>query len=366
MIPANHRASGGTITTLLRDSPRLDHRDSGTIRATVMRAAVSNEVGPRTRFRRNVMAVMVVFVLVMAGTVEAEQSLKQRFDSLFILASSGAVTHADQVEPAKDSIASLGEPVVPYLIDRFSTKSARERWAVIHILKRIGSPAVPHLVAALGRPDGLIVERVCWALGDIRDSTAVPGLVAVAAHERWQVRDQAIGALGKIGEPGRGASEAVMSGLADSIGQVRKSAAVACGRLSMEYVAEMLVSQLNDSFYGARFTAFEALERMDTTTVVHILRDSLTSLGPSGYALACDLLGRFGTDPALNALHEAALNELDDSRRAHAQTAIVRADPTDLCGWYHFLYEREENRLNRIKMSSARKVSLDDSGEPAP
>jgi HEAT repeat protein len=304
--------------------------------------------------------------LIATGAAEAEQTLKQKFDSLFILASSGAVTHRDQVEPAKDSIAALGEPVVPYLIDRFSTKSARERWTVIHILRRIGSPAVPHLVSALTRPDGLIVQRVCWALGDIKDSAAVPGLVAVADHERWQVRDQAVGALGKIGEPDRGASEAVMSALADSIGQVRKSAAVACGRLEMEYVAEMLVSQLNDDFYGARFSAFEALRKMDTSVVVDIASDSLTSLGPQGYALACDLLAKFGTDPALNALYETALSELDDTRRAHAQTAIVRADPTDLCGWYHFLYEREENRLNRIKMRSARRIPDNELGEPAP
>lgn len=315
---------------------------------------------------RNVIALAILVCVLACGSVEAEQSLKQKFDSLFILASSGAVIHQDQVEPAKDSIAALGEPVVPYLIDRFSTKSARERWAVIHILRRIGSPAVPHLVAALGRPDGLVVQRVCWALGDIKDSTAVPGLVAVADHERWQVRDQAIGALGKIGEAGRGAAEAVMSGLADSIGQVRKSAAVACGRLEMEYVAEMLVSQLNDDFYGARFTAFEALSKMDTAMVTRILSDSLTSLGLQGYALACDLLAEFGTDLALNTLYETALSELDDMRRAHAQNAIVRADPTDLCGWYHFLYEREDNRLNRIKMSSARKVPSYDSGELAP
>ncbi len=317
------------------------------------------------RGRVNVIAAAILVVLFVCGAAAAEQTLKQKFDSLFILASSGAVTHRDQVEPAKDSIAVLGEPVVAYLIDRFSTKSARERWAVIHILQRIGSPAVPQLVAALERPDSRIVERVCWALGDIGDSAAVPGLVAVADHERWQVRDQAIGALGKIGESGHGSPEAVMSGLADSIGQVRKSAAVACGRLSMEYVAEMLVSQLDDDFYGARFAALEALEKMDTATIVQVLTDSLTSLGPLGYALSCDLLATFGTDPALNALYEAALNELDDARRAHAQTAIVRADPTDLCGWYHFLYEREANRLNRIKMRSARKVSLNDSREPA-
>ncbi|MCK4460786.1 MAG: HEAT repeat domain-containing protein, partial [candidate division Zixibacteria bacterium] len=103
----------------------------------------------------------------------------KKFDSLFIIASSGGVQFREMVEPAKDSIAAMGEDVVPWLIDKFTTKSARDRWTIIHVLKRIGSPAVPYLVRALKRSDGLVVQRVCWALGDIADSAAVDPLVEV-------------------------------------------------------------------------------------------------------------------------------------------------------------------------------------------
>ena len=58
--------------------------------------------------------------------------------------------------------------------------------------------------------------------------------------------------------------------------------------------------------------------------------------------------------------HGAAVWALDPSRRAHAAVAFVRGDPEDLCGFYHFLYERELDRLTLLKMQSARRAASND------
>lgn len=300
---------------------------------------------------------LLLVVGVLAGSVAAEppDELEARIDSLFVIASSGEVRYRDMNEPAMDSIAALGEAAVPFLVDKFTTKSARERWTIIWILQRIGSPAVPHLVGALDRPDGLVVQRICWALGDIGDSAAVDPLIGVTDHERWQVREQAIEALGKIGS--KRADDAVMKGLADTIGQVRKAAVVAAGRLTILEAAPLLVHRLGDDFYGARLAAVDALLKLDTALVLEVLVDSVTSAAGLAGDLGCHVLGEIGTDTALEVLKNQALSGSDQKRRVHAAVALVRADPKDNCGYYSRILESHTDRLARLKIESARDTS---------
>jgi len=301
--------------------------------------------------RRNVIAVIAGLVLLLGVPTSAgADEIKQKFDSLFVIASSGEVMFRDMVEPAKDSIAAMGVEVVPLLIDKFTTKSAGERWTVLNVLTRIGSPAVPDLVRALKRSDGLVVERVCWALGDIKDSAAADPLIEVRNHPRWQVRDQAIGALGKIGES-RAAPVAVEA-LTDSIGEVRKAAAVSCGQLQTDESIKLLVHLLGDDFYGARMTALESLLKLDTGLVVMTLTDSITSDNKLVGDLACHIMGQLGTSPGISILLTQAQAN-DPSRRAHAVTALTRSAGEVGATIGRFFAEREPDRLTRLKMSSA-------------
>lgn len=286
----------------------------------------------------------------------ADTELKRKVDSLFVIASSGEVKYRDMVEPAKDSIAAIGADAVPILVDKFTTKSARERWTIIKILEKIGSPAVPYLVTALKRPNGLVVQRVCWALGDIEDTAAVKPLISVTGHSRWQVRDQAVGALGKIGD--RRADEAAVVALRDPIGQVRKAAVVSCGKLTVEGSIEQLVHVLGDEFYGARLAAAEALLKMDTGKVMAVLADSIESENSFVGNLGCYILGEFGTDEAIELLMTQTVSPNAD-RRSHATIAIIKADPQDNCGYRQLLIDREADRLNRLKIESARSSAQD-------
>lgn len=286
-------------------------------------------------------------------------ALERKIDSLFIIASSGEVRYRDQNEPAMDSIAALGKPAVPHLIDKFVTKSARERWTIIWILERIGSEAVPDLIEALNRPDGLIVQRVAWSLGNIKDSAAVGPLMGVANHPRWQVRDQALGALGKIGDTQ--AEAVVVAGFDDEIGQVRKSAVVAAGQLELNSAIDNLIARFDDPFYGARLAAMDALYKMDTTTVIDRLELSLDG-DPDIARVAIRMLGDYATDRSIRILKEH-LGANDSGVAEAAALALAYADPLDNCGFRSLYLNDSTDRLTRLKIESAITSRLDELGQ---
>ncbi|HOD67162.1 MAG TPA: HEAT repeat domain-containing protein [candidate division Zixibacteria bacterium] len=297
----------------------------------------------------------LLLVIVLAPALSAQIDLQHRIDSLFVIASSGEVRYQKLTGPAMDSIAAFGQPAVPYLIDKFDTKSARDRWTIIWILQRIGSPAVPDLVRALDRADPLVVSRVAWALGDIKDTGAVLPLIAKSTHAAWQVREETIGSLGDIGD--RRGDNAILAALGDSIGQVRKAAAVAAGRLKILEAAAPLVHRFGDPFYGARLAAVDALLQLDTVLSLPVLIDSLASADAFVSALSAAALGRIGADRALDALFRQATEDPDPARRVPAACALIEADPLDRCRYREKLLAAQPDRLGRLKVESALKTA---------
>jgi HEAT repeat protein len=184
------------------------------------------------------LAITFVASSLMAQSDPATQAMKKKVDSLFVIASSGELKYRDKVEPAIEAIAKIGVPAAPHLIDKFTTNSARERLTIINILIKIGSPVIPDLVTALSRKEWLVVKRVCWALGDIKDKSAVKPLTQVANHRNWQVREYCIGALGKIG--GDEGLSTILAAFDDSLGQVRKAAAYATGEIKNSVTTSMV------------------------------------------------------------------------------------------------------------------------------
>lgn len=303
--------------------------------------------------KRNVIGAALLFaILLVAGSerANAQSAFEKKFDSLFVIASSGAIKYQNLTGPAMDSIAAMGVDVVPLLIAKFTTKSARERWTIIWVFQRIGSPAVPYLVRALKQEDDLVVPRVCWALGDIKDTAATLPLIEITRHRNWQARDEALSALGKIGD-GR-AADAVVEALTDSVGQVRKSAVVSCGQLGLTQAARQLVHTLNDDFYGARLTAVNSLLQLDTGLVFEIVRDSLNSPAAWVGHLGCRILGEIGTDNALQLLLQQTAST-DPVRRAWAAEAIIRADPLDNCSFRQRFVPQETDPLVQLRIQSA-------------
>ena len=113
-----------------------------------------------------------------------------------------------------------------------------------------------------------------------------------------------------------------------------------------------LVHLLGDEFFGARLMAVESLCGFtDTAAVIGVLRDSLGASNELVGHLACVILGRFGTDPALQLLFEQTAAG-GSTRRAFAAEALLRADPTDLCGFREIVLERETDPEVRLLLRS--------------
>ncbi len=300
--------------------------------------------------------VLPVLTLTAAESNRTPVQLQKRIDSIFVIASSGELKYRDKVDPAIESLAKLGAKAVPALIDKFTTKSARERLTIIKILKKIGSPALPDLIDALSRPEWLVVKRVCWTLGDISDSAAVLPLTGVASHDNWQVREYSIRALGKIGD--LQAVAVVIKSFNDPVGQVRKSAVVSAGQLNSTETISYLIQILGDAYYGARLSAVEALLTKDTTLLLAQLKETLKSASGLKAKLAMKILGQIGNDEAMDILSEQ-LNSGNRQKVTDAAIAIVSADPRDICGYHKSVFEKVKDRLDLLKIKSARASAVD-------
>jgi HEAT repeat protein len=244
-----------------------------------------------------IFVLLIIFispVFVLGGTLRSAE-IDKRVDSLFVIASSGMVMFRDMVQPAIDSIAAIGAPAVPRLIEKYDTQDARERQTIHSILLKIGKAAVPDMVEALTLENAEQVSRLCNTLGEIKDSSAIPGLLGVIWNADWRVRSEAVGAIGKIGS--RRADDAVIGRLSDSVEIVRKSAAVAAGTLLIDDALPLLVHLLGDTFYGVRLVASEALAKFGTKAIRPIA-DSIYSRNQLVGNLGCTTLGNIGSDSA--------------------------------------------------------------------
>jgi len=290
----------------------------------------------------------IIFLLALLPALAAAGKLptgvlEKKIDSLFVMASAGELRYRDLVEPAIDSIAALGAGAVPRLIEKYDTKDARERLTINNILVEIGSPAVPVLTASLTLTNPEQVSRICYTLGEIKDSTAVEALLESCGHGDWRVRSSAVGALGKIGD--RRADREIADRLADSDEMVRKSAAVACGRIACEPSLAALVHMLGDDFYGARWCAAEALEKFGRRAVQPIA-DSLDSDNIMLGDLGCVTLGKIGGDFAATLLVGQLTSE-SSRRRALAVRAIGESRSSLACGAVEILAEIETDPIVR-------------------
>lgn len=170
---------------------------------------------------------MVLLLTLEVSAVDASppNEAARKVDSLFIIASSGEIKYRDMVQPAQDSLVAMGEAAVPRMVEKIDIKIAREARTVREVLIKIGAVAVPSLLTRLSDEDTEVVSKTCYILGKIGDSSAIDGLVDVSGHSDWHIRSSAVAALGDIGNE-RG-YEVVSRALADTVGLVRKSAAVA-------------------------------------------------------------------------------------------------------------------------------------------
>jgi HEAT repeat protein len=109
----------------------------------------------------------------------------------------------------------------------------------------------------LDDPEDMVVEAACYAVGEVRDSHAVPALIRIAsAHSDALCRESAVAALGAIGA--REGLAAIIAGLEDKP-QIRRRAVVALAAFDSPESEASLRRCLEDPDWQVRQAAEDVL-----------------------------------------------------------------------------------------------------------
>jgi HEAT repeat protein len=261
---------------------------------------------------------LVLFVIssfVILHSASADE-LKEKVDSLFIKACGGLEKYRDLAEPSKEALIEMGKEAVPYLLDKLDTQSAREKWTLIEVVSKIGEPAVMPLIEYLKSDTKDEVKLASRILGDIKDNRAVEPLIGLLNKKDFNTRSYACESLGKIGDTT--AFFHVSSCLKDSVEVVRKSAAVALGKMSAmgrsafggkdSRAIPYLIEGLSDPHFSVRMSSASALVEIGEPSVKPLIEVLNLSADTIAIHLAIESLGKLKEKYAVKPL----LKELED------------------------------------------------------
>lgn len=310
--------------------------------------------------KKSILFVISSFVIFYSSSGYSENSifadeLKERVDSLFIKACGGLEKYRDLAEPSKEVLIEMGEEAVPYLLDKLSTQSAREKWTLIDILSKMGEPAVMPLIEYLRCDNKDEVKLASRILGDIKDKRAVIPLIELLDKEDFNTRSYACESLGKIGDTT--AFTNVSFCLKDSVEVVRKSGAVALGRMKDRRAIPHLVEGLSDPHFSVRMSSAEALVEIGEPSVKPLIELLSLSTDTIAVYLAVESLGKLkdkrATKPLLKKLEDddwamrvfavEALGEIGDKKGIKAIKNLKKRET------HPFVSKKIDEVLGKIK-----------------
>lgn len=291
----------------------------------------------KRRLHIAIFALMLFGIAALTAYAETEQA---KIDRLFMMASSSGIRFQDMVQPAKDSLAAMGEKAAIGLTHKLSITDARERHALADIYAAIGPVAVPHLIPFLDSAGEYMPKNAARCLSRIADTSATLALIPKLNHDLYGVRSEVATALGKIAD--RRAVDPLIERLFDEPdSDVRKSCVVALGAIGDTAAAPILVYSLGDPFFGVRQTALIALTKLSphpiNALVAAIHRFSgvarygaIVALGETGDERARGFLLNMldSDDPYIRGFSvEGLLN--DSTATTHERIVSLKDDETD-------------------------------------
>jgi HEAT repeat protein len=251
-----------------------------------------------------------------------EVQLKKKVDSLFVLSCGGLERYRDLQQPAESSLVEMSEKAVPYLLEKLTTQSAREKWTLIRVFGKIGEPAVIPVIGRLKSEEKDETKLAIRVLGEIKDNRAVKPLTGLLDREDYNIRSHVCESLGKIADTT--AFDDVSLRMQDSVEVVRKSAAVALGRLKIVRAVPYLVRGLSDVHFSVRMSSANSLVEIGEPAAKPLLF-LLDHSGPPTLHLAIESLGRLKNKQAVTPLLEMLKDE-DWATRAFAVEALSEID----------------------------------------
>ncbi len=238
-------------------------------------------------------ALMLSGIIASSARAETDQA---KVDRLFVMASASGIRYKDMVQPAKDSLAAMGEIAAIGLTHKLNATDARERLTLADIYAAIGPVAVPHLIPYLDSAGEYMPKNAARCLSLIADTSATLALVPKLNHNLYAVRSEVATALGKIADPR--AVEPLIARLdEESDSDVRKSCAVALGAIGDSRAVPTLVFCLADPFFGVRQSAQSALTKLNPPPVDELVTAIHRFSGVARYG-AIVALGATGDDRA--------------------------------------------------------------------
>jgi len=204
------------------------------------------------------------------------------------------------------AIRTIGWAAIPQLQRLLRHENWMVRRGAAWALGELGDPAaVPGLVAALDDPDPLVIAKALTALGLIGDAAALQAIAPALRHANWRVGRAAAEALGRIGTE---ALPILLEAAADSDQEIRWRAVCGLKFISDPSAQSALLEATRDASVEVRGAAVEALRDTEDEKAVNRLIELLKDTSAVRWAkericdLSAKILAAKGTRKARAAL----------------------------------------------------------------
>ena len=177
---------------------------------------------------------------------------------------------------AVEALCRLGDPkALPHLTPIIRKGHSDVSEVAVKSVAVLGPPAVPVLLEALSSRLDFIRWEAAAGLGRIGDPSAATGLAKALTDQDPVVRASAAEALGLTG--GEPAGRALIRATTDTHGSVRQAAVAALAQLGPDGAIPALVARLGDVDHLVRREAVAALTQLKARSAVPALEKTLES-----------------------------------------------------------------------------------------
>lgn len=267
-------------------------------------------------------------------SVSPEEALSKELVSLLTVQGNAGLRNS-----VVEVLQSVGEKVLPHLVEHLAHEDAGVRKFIVDIMGGIGSATVlPELAIALSDSDSNVAAAAAESLGTIGDADAVPHLLKTLERDDLLIRYAILEALVKIGTPvplgsitplagdallkkalfdclgviGDLASvNILLEGLIDRAKNVREAALTALDMIRQRSSADDFMKSAGEKLKGfAGKDSVEYLISMVESSDLKVQRASLTTLGFVGDLRALDVFIKGCRDENLQQVAIEAIRDL--------------------------------------------------------
>ncbi len=261
---------------------------------------------------------------------ELKEQLRQlqqaQGESLVAAGHSGAAEQEPQSDRPTESAEHTPERRIRELIAELGNEDVLTVYKTARELKKIGKPAIPFLVEALGHTEKRVRRAAAVLLGELNATSAVPALVE-AFQNATRTSDRMILAatLGRLRDE-RGLS-ALMDGLKAKDKQLQAVSARAIAQFEDSRAVPTLVDLLDSSDELVRGSAVYALKKIGEKGIPELSRALATTKGSTKVEVL-NLLAEVGGDESIAAI-QTALEDVNMYVRLAAARSLARLGNTD-------------------------------------